>query len=189
MVMEGFCRMIATAEENGCLSGFKVTLDGPVVSQLLFADDTLLFSADKYQSLHTIREILTCFELVSGLSINLTKSTAISIGDTKHDEFVEDVLGCTLEDLPFKYLGMPAGAQYRCKKIWDMVVESVEKRLEGWKRRYLSYGGRLVLIKIYLMSAFTIPPPVAKKIERAMRTFLWGTKDGRNRTALVAWHK
>ncbi|XP_026459541.1 uncharacterized protein LOC113360224 [Papaver somniferum] len=39
------------------------------------------------------------------------------------------------------------------------------------------------------MSAFTIPPPVAKKIERAMRTFLWGTKDGRNRTALVAWHK
>ncbi|XP_026420722.1 uncharacterized protein LOC113316789 [Papaver somniferum] len=133
---------------------------------------------------------------LSGLRINLTKSTTISIGDTTHDEFVEDVLGCTLEDFPFKYLGMPARAQYRCKKIWDVVVESVEKRLEGWERRYLSYGGILVLIKnvlcalaVYLMYAFTIPPPVAKKIEREMRTLFWGTKDGRNRTALVAWHK
>lgn len=171
-------------------------MDGPVVSHLLFADDTLLFSADKAQSIYTIRAILTCFELVSVLSINLTKSTTISIGDTTQDEAVQDSLGCTLEDLPFRYLGMPAGAPYICKKIWDPVAEIVEKILEGWKRGYLSYGGRLVLIMsvlsslaVYMMSAFTIPPPVAKRIERAMRGFLWGVKDGRNRTGLVAWHK
>ncbi|XP_026377155.1 uncharacterized protein LOC113271486 [Papaver somniferum] len=86
MVMEGFCRMIAKAEENGRIAGFKVSMDGPVVSHLLFADDTLLFSADEAQSIHTMRAILTCFEFVSGLSINLTKSTAISIGDTTQDE-------------------------------------------------------------------------------------------------------
>ncbi|XP_026378108.1 uncharacterized protein LOC113272494 [Papaver somniferum] len=138
IVMEGFCRMIAKAEENGRLSGFKVTLVGPVVSHLLFADDTLLFSADKAQSLLTIREILTCFELVAGLSINLMKRTTISIGATTHDEVVENFLGCALEELRFKYLGMPAWA-YKCKKIWDPVVESVEKRLEEWKRRIGKY--------------------------------------------------
>lgn len=181
IVMEGFCRMLAAVETRGAIKGLTVTKQGTTLSHLLFADDTLVFSADKEEYIHNIKGLLMCFELSTGLRINMSKSTAIGVGDFQHMHAVRSSLGYTFEEIPFRYLGMPAGTNYRCKKIWDPFLESIDKRLAGWKRIYLSYGGRVVLIKsvlcslaIYLMSCFSIPPDVAKKIERKMRTFLWG---------------
>jgi hypothetical protein len=35
-------------------------------------------------------------------------------------------------------------------KDWKMVEERIEKRLSSWKGKYLSVGGRLVLINLVL---------------------------------------
>ena len=61
------------------------------------------------------------------------------------------------------------------------MVETIEKRLTLWKRKFLSKAGRLVLIKSVLssiptfyMSVFKMPVEVAQKIEKIQRGFLWG---------------
>lgn len=41
-----------------------------------------------------------------------------------------------------KYLGLPLGGNPRAVSSWNMVVEKVERRLEGWKKAFLSRGGR-----------------------------------------------
>ena len=48
--------------------------------------------------------------------------------------------------------------------FWDPVVVKMEKRLQSWKKAFLSRGGRLTLIQsalgslpIYYMSLFKIP--------------------------------
>jgi hypothetical protein len=51
-----------------------------------------------------------------------------------------------------KYLGMPLGAGFKEKVTWNPILENVEKRLAGWKRLYLSKGGRVTLIKSTLSS-------------------------------------
>ena len=72
----------------------------------------------------------------------------------------------------------------------------MEKRLAGWKRLYLSKGGRLILLKstllslpTYFLSLFTISQAVATRIERIQRNFLWGASKDVFKYPLVAWDK
>ena len=70
------------------------------------------------------------------------------------------------------YLGMPLGASYKSPSIWNPILEKFKRRLVGWKKLYLSKGGRLTLLKstlsslpTYYSSLFTILTNVANKIE------------------------
>lgn len=79
------------------------------------------------------KAILRCFELVSGLKINLGKSTMIGIEMAKESlkEFAEDI-GCGTRRTPFSYLGLLVGGNPRRKSFWSPVIEKVERRLTGW---------------------------------------------------------
>ncbi|XP_026395786.1 uncharacterized protein LOC113290393 [Papaver somniferum] len=142
--MEAFNKMIFKLEGNGLYEGFRVHHNGIQVSHLLFADDTLVFSSDSVQQIHYISASLICFRLCSGLSINAAKSTAVGMGETHCQRPLVSSLGCTITYFPIPYLGMPAGASYRCRRIWDVVIENFEARLQGWMGRCLTYGGRLI---------------------------------------------
>ena len=90
-------------------------------------------------------------------------------------------LGCKQGTLPMKYLGLPLGAKFKDKTIWNPILEKMERRLAGWKRLYLSKGGRVTLIKSTLsnlptdfLSLFPIPTAVANRIEKLQRKFLMG---------------
>ena len=70
------------------------------------------------------------------------------------------------------------------------------KEGHGWKRSFLSRGGKLSLIElvlssmpIYFLSLFKIPVCVAEEIESLMRDFLWEGCDGKAGDHLVAWKK
>ena len=90
-----------------------------------------------------------------------------------------EILGCRIGSLPMTYLGMPLGASHKSPSIWNPILEKFHRKLAGWKRLYLSKGGRLTLIKstlssfsTYYLSLFTIPSHVANKLEKIQRDFL-----------------
>lgn len=77
--------------------------------------------------------------------------------------------------------GLPLGASFKAKSIWDDIIEKVERCLAGWKRMYLLKGGIVALIKsalsnlpTYFMSLFPVPVGVPNPLEKLQRDFLWG---------------
>nr|GFA71003.1 hypothetical protein [Tanacetum cinerariifolium] len=89
---------------------------GADLSLLQYADDALFFGEWSRTNALNLIHILWCFELASGLKVNIDKSRVIGVG-VPVDEVVSLAasLGCSHEVLPFFYLGLP----------WRFLVEKM----------------------------------------------------------------
>jgi hypothetical protein len=75
------------------------------------------------------------------------------------------------------------------------VIKTIEKRLLSWKHRYVSLGGRVVLINsvlasipVFFLSFLKMPVKVKKNIVRIQRNFLWGGAMGdKDKISWVSW--
>ena len=108
------------------------------------------------------------------------KSEMVPVGEVPNMEELVSILGCNQVSLPMKYLGLPLGEKFKESTIWNPIIEKRKRRLAGWKRLYLSKGGKVTLIKstlsnlpTYFLSLFPIPSEVAKQLEKLQRDFLW----------------
>ena len=196
--MEALSRMLDAATAAGQFSGFSVgNAIGSLMtmSHLLFANDTLVFCDADSNHMTALRGILPRFE-VSRLKINLGKSELVPVRDVPNLHELVEILGCRESALPMKYLGLPLGASFKDKTVWNPILEKMEQRLAGWKRLYLSKGGKVTLIKstlsslpTYFLSLFPIPVKVAKWMEELQRDFLWNGVGDERKLHLVNWSK
>lgn len=118
-----------------------------MVSYLQFADDIIIFCDNSQRQIRMLRCLLRCFDVVSGLCLNLGKSCLIGIEEVPNLDQLVANLECRQRNLPSTYLGLPLGASYKKKEVWSPLIDRMKKRLNGWKSRLLSKGGRLTLIK------------------------------------------
>ena len=129
--MEALGRMLDKAVHDSHMSGFGVgNLEGRslAVSHLLFANDTLIFCDADLDQILFLRMILIWFEAVSGLKINLGKSELVPVGVVHNFVLLLNVLSCRQGTLPMKYLGLPLGAKFKDKTIWNPILENIEDR-------------------------------------------------------------
>jgi hypothetical protein len=88
-------------------------------------------------------------------------------------------LNCSEGSLLFKYLGLPVGANPRSVATWEPMVEQLGRRLNSWGHKYISLGGRIILlnsvlnaIPIFYLSFLKMPSKVWRRIVRILREFL-----------------
>ncbi|XP_022013975.1 uncharacterized protein LOC110913453 [Helianthus annuus] len=90
---------------------------------------------------------------LNGLKINLSKSNLFGVGINNGElENMAEIIGCQAEVFPFRYLGLPVGANMNRVANWKPVYDIVEAGLAKWKAAMLSMGGRITLIKSVLES-------------------------------------
>lgn len=143
-----------------------------------------------------LSRILRCLYLVSGLRINLKKSSIFGIGVPSPEvSSMARILKCKVGMLPFKYLGLWVGADMNKVSSWDPIIELFKSRLSIWKAKKLSYGGRATLIKsvlnalpTYYFSLYKAPSAVFEILERIRRRFFWGGSEDVSRIHWIAWH-
>ena len=92
---------------------------------------------DPEQLLH-LRMVLSCFEAMTGLGVNMSKSELVPVGDVRNGSQLADILCCHIGSLLMSYLGLPLGASFKASMVWNPISEKVDRRLVGWKKLYLS---------------------------------------------------
>lgn len=92
------------------------------------------------------------------------------------------------------YLGLPVVSTRSKKLQFRYLVERVVKRIQGWRKKTFSVGGKEKLIKsmlryipTYAMSCFRIPKSVCEEIERECSNFWWGVDAGKKRMHWKSW--
>ena len=94
--------------------------------------------------------------------------------------------------MAFVLFRSPLGGNPKTIGFWDPVVERISRRLDGWKKVYLSLGERITLIQSclshipsYFLSLFKIHVSIVSKIEKMQRDFLWSEAGEENKDHLI----
>ncbi|GJR79308.1 transposon TX1 uncharacterized 149 kDa protein [Tanacetum coccineum] len=194
IVSEGLNVLLTKAKEVGLFLPVDVgRAKSLLISHLQFADDTLIFCGASKENLLNVKRVLRCFQLSAGLKINFSKSMVYGVGIDDSLVCVRgDNLGCSVGLIPFRYLGLPVGANHIFKLVWDPVIESFRDRLSKWKTKFISRAGRVVLLKLilnslplYFMSLFQVPVCVMEEIEKIRRSFFWEKDPGKRKLCIM----
>ena len=146
-----------------------------------------------------IKTLLDLFCTTSRMSISLDKSSFLSNNLTDEvSNNISAILPYKMEpiDLGFKYLGFRLKPLGYCLKDWRWIIKKFENKIGHWTHKFLSLGGRLILIRyvlseipVYWFSLARIPRSILNKLIKCFSTFLWGGTRNKHKLHLVDWTK
>ncbi|KAL6498703.1 hypothetical protein OROGR_028250 [Orobanche gracilis] len=167
------------------------------ITHLTFADDLLFFSKGTENPVAVLLEVFEQFSETSGLVANKNKCEIYFGGVTQAKRDSITVAAQIKEgSLPFRYLGRPLNAKRLSILQYQPLLEKMVAKVRHWTAKFLSYGGRVQLIKSvlyaiqnYWSQVLLFPKKVLVAIEAICRKFLWTGECGDSRKALVAWEE
>ncbi|KAK3200123.1 hypothetical protein Dsin_023538 [Dipteronia sinensis] len=194
---KGLSNLIQQAQKRGTITSFRCNRDGPAVTHLFFANDSLLFTKANEVNCVAIRTLLEVYANASGQVINFNKSAmcvspsySASVG-----ERLVSVMGITLVDCHENYLGIPCFTGRNKRNFFANIVDSVWAKIKGWGEKLLSVGGKEVLLKVviqaistYAMSIFRLPKGLISEIQRLCAGFWWGSKENQRKIHWCTWN-
>jgi hypothetical protein len=133
------------------------------------------------------------------LKINTAKSTFHHEGlsDLELDPF-KSLYPYIFSELAigFKYLGVFIKTGTHRLEDWLWLIRKMEKKIDNWCYRWLSLGGRLILLKVvlesqsvYWLSLAIIPNSILNTLRKIMMNFLWNGNRETNHIHLCKWEQ
>jgi hypothetical protein len=173
LIMEALSLLLTKGKVDNKISGVKVS-SLVNIPHLLFVDDVLIMSN---AGIIEWKEILDCINLFckdTGLQVN-SSNTIVHFEGLSETELVpfRNLLAFPFIalNLGFKYLGffLKTGSQRVVDWMW--LVNKIEKNIGLWCYKWLSMGGRLILLKtvlesqsIYWMAVELVPKFIINQI-------------------------
>jgi hypothetical protein len=107
-----------------------------------------------------------------------------------------ETLNIMTEAISDKYLGLPSMVGLDKTDNFVYLLERIIERIQGWKEKFLSMGGKEILliviiqaIPVFAMAVFKIPKQLCKDINDAMAGFWWGDTELQKKMHWFAWWK
>ncbi|XP_018435547.2 uncharacterized protein LOC108807802 [Raphanus sativus] len=194
MMMNILSLMLNKAAASGSF-GYHQDCEDQELTHLCFADDLLIFIDGSESSLEGVFSVLSDFELMSGLAVNVSKTTLFTSGMMEAEsQRIANRFGLARSNLPVRYLGTPLCTKKLSFSDCDPLLLQIKKKMSSWTTRSLSMAGRLTMLTSvisgiigYWSSAFLLPKRVIKAINSLCSSFLWHGTIGISTGAKVAW--
>ena len=180
---EGLSFLLKKAVRERRITGVAASRGGPKISHIFFAHDSLLFCQATLGNCEAVRCILQIYEEVSGQKLNQAKTSIFFTKNTSMDmrQRIQGVFQVPKIKIHEKYLGLPSFVGCSKSTSFGELKGQVSKKINGWKEKFFSHGGREVLIKAvaqsiptYTMSCFRLPDGLCNDLNNMFSNFWWG---------------
>ncbi|XP_059446701.1 uncharacterized protein LOC132178276 [Corylus avellana] len=172
--------LLTQAKKKGVITSVPSSKNGPWLSHLFFADDSLLCCKESLVKWRRITKILEKYEAASGQSLNKNKTSIFFSRNTsleRRNEIIQ-LSGLQAAHSFDKYLGLPTLVGKSRYQSFKTIKDKVWSCLNNWKLNFLSQAGKEVLLKAvvqailtYCMSVFQLPVVLCREINRMMKRF------------------
>ena len=144
---KGFTSLLAKAENDGKIQGASICRGTLKVSNLLFANDSLLFYRATQNEVEVISEVLQTYANALGQCINLEKSSVFfsSNNSASQKQDILRVLGVQEVNRFDSYLGLPTLVGRTKYHMFSYLKDRIWKKLQGWKGKMLSRASKEIL--------------------------------------------
>ncbi|KAI0519364.1 hypothetical protein KFK09_006808 [Dendrobium nobile] len=191
IVMDAFSNLLDGRGFKGITNGnFKLT-------HLLYADDVLIFGEASNENCQILVSVINDFANSSGLVINHDKSCIMFPKHVSNQLEVCQLLSIHTIVSKITYLGIPLSFYRLNVADFLPLLDSINKKLNGWKANLLSLAGRLQYLKFtiqntiaYWIRGSIIPKTVHKVFKKVSSRFLFfGNSNTDKKLHMVSWDK
>lgn len=180
IVSEVLTRLIKRAVDLGFLDGIQISANGPKLTHLLFADDTLVFLKAITDNCRNMSNLLKAYWRASGQQVILQKSAvyfSVNIPMKMAQELNTNLEMPVVKD-PGVYLGVPTVWGRSKRDILVYIKDQVLAKIMRWKQQFISQASREVRIKavaqavpMYSMNVFRLLDRLYREIDAALVKF------------------
>ena len=170
--------------------------DRSIITNQMFADDTLLLLEGNPDNMDKALEVINRFGAASGARLNLHKSVGLWVSHTPRTwTWGEDAgLKWLQPGEATRYLGYPFGLHLSQQEKDNKMLGQIRKHLHRWAGNKLSLAGRImvanqvILSSIwYLASCMDFSNEALKLVRATVRNYMWSGKQDTRARARVKW--
>ena len=155
---------------------------------LQYADDTTIILDGTESSLRATLNLLDAFYNISGLKINIEKTSAVWIGSKKgsNEILCKEYKMSWVGVKHFDYLGVTLCTDLNAivNVNYMSTMQAITKQIHHWSKRFLTVLGRIVVVKTLLLPklnhlVLSLPSPegtLISEINSKFHHFIWGGK-------------
>ena len=190
--------MACKLRNNPRIRGIKVPMEDGSEQEVLvsqFADDNTLFVED-IESMKNAFLILDDFRIISGLSLNKTKSEALWLGSqSANRNTTEDITWKVGKGAKVKILGTYFSNSEEASAMesnWAGKLDAMAKLIQLWEKRNLTVIGKIIVAKSLIASqiinkiqALCPPKDILNSINSMLFKFIWKGHDRVKRKTMI----
>jgi len=159
-----------------------IDIEGLKFRVVQFADDTTVFLKDE-NSLLELEKLMETYHLISGMKVNIAKTTVMGIGEWKNKS--GKIGSFSLTTQPVKVLGI--WYSYSKEEMYRLNVENkldkLKNTLKSWHARNLTIQGKILVLKVLGLSQLVYPftnlvikEETLKEVDKICKEYIWNGK-------------